>query len=893
MSPHAVLTAAVTETVQAAGADAGVVVAGTLDREDAGAGRLVSALARVHVQGPRVDWAAVLGGGQRIELPTYAFQHQLFWPEPAQAVKDALAAIGRDGAGTAAEARFWAAVEGGDLQALSRMLAAEDQQRLGEVLPALATWRRRERGRSATESWRYRISWAPVPDPAAAALPGTWLLVVAARLDADLSRACARALETHGAQVVTVEVGAGDLDRGALAARISEATGATQAAGVVSMLALDEAPAAGYPVVATGLAASQALVQALGDVGIGAPLWMITRGAVAAGPGEVLAHPVQGQTWGLGRVAGLEHPDRWGGLIDIPPVLDERAGTRLCGVLAGCGEDQAAIRGAGIFARRLVRARLPGDGQPWVPGGTALVTGGTGGAARHVARWLAGRGAPRVVLTSRSGPAAADAAGRAAELALAGTGAAVVACDSADRAQVSGLLARIGADGPPLSAVIHTAGLVQSTLLAETSLPELAAVLAAKATGAMLLDELTRDLGLEQFVLFSSIAATWGSGLQPGYSAANAFLDALAEARQGRGLPGSSVAWGPWGGGGMTDHEGAEQLQRRGIAVMEAQLLTGAMGQVMDGREAQVTVADVDWARFAPPFTLRRPSPLIEHLPEVEQVQAAAAAADASPVATAEGTALRQQLAALPPAEQVRVLVKLVRAEAAAVLRHPSPEAVEPGRAFSELGFDSLTAVELRDRLTEVTGLRLPATLLFDYPTPAAVAAFLHPQLAGDPAGQPVVTQVAATQVAAGEPLAIVAMSCRFPGGVRDPEDLWRLVESGIDAITRFPADRGWDLEAIYAPDPAHPGLAEALQGGFVDGVAEFDAGFFGISPREALAMDPQQRLLLEVCWEALERAGIDPASLRGSRTGVFAGASSSGYSASLAGGAAAQRATC
>jgi acyl carrier protein len=416
--------------------------------------------------------------------------------------------------------------------------------------------------------------------------------------------------------------------------------------------------------------------------------------------------------------------------------------------------------------------------------------------------------------------------------------------------------------------------------------PELAAVAAAKAAGAAHLDELTRDTQLEQFVLFSSIAATWGSGGQPGYSAANAFLDALAEHRRGRGLAGTSVAWGPWGGGGMTDREGAEQLQRRGLPLMDPDLLTRALGQVLDGGETQVTVADVDWARFAPPFTLRRPSPLIESLAEVRQALAGVDAAgdgQTAPGAQGAGTALGQQLAVLSPAEQDRMLVSLVRAEAAVVLGHPSPEAVEAGRPFSELGFDSLTAVELRNRLNAATGLRLPATLLFDYPSPIVTASFLRSQLVGDRVGEPAVPAVAVAP-ATDEPVAIVAMACRYPGGVRSPEDLWRLLADGGDVVSGFPQDRGWDLDGLYDPDPDHPGTSYVRGGGFVHDVAGFDPGFFGISPREALAMDPQQRLVLETSWEALERAGLAPASLRGSATGVFFGAAASGYGAGLEG---------
>jgi acyl transferase domain-containing protein len=704
---------------------------------------LLGALARAHVAGTAVDWARVLPAGQVVDLPTYAFQHQRYWAKAPRLGGTA----GRDGAETAAESRFWAAVEGGDLAELAGTLAVDGQRTFSEVLPALASWRRRENEASAVANWRYQVTWVPVADQDAARLSGTWLVITGpdGHPGEDLAGQCLRALADRGAQPVIVRVPAGqDAVADALADQIlaalaewrpSAASSALPVVGVLSLLALDEAPLPGFPAVPAGLAATLSLVQALGAGRVEAPLWMVTCGAVATAPHEAPESPLQAQTWGLGRVAALEHPDFGGGLIDLPLAFDERAAGRLCAVVAGAGEDQVAIRGSGIYGRRLTRASRPPAAAPWKPAGSALITGGTGAIGGHVARWLAARSAPRLILASRSGPGAPHAAALAAELAGSGTAAAIIACDTASRPELVGLLARGATDGPPLTAVFHAAGVAQTTAVYDNSLTELSVMTGAKAAGASHLDELTADLDLEAFVLFSSIAAIWGSGLQCGYAAANSYLDALAASRRARGLAATSVSWGPWGGGGMTDEESVAQLERRGLRPMTPELAIGALAQALDGGTGLVTVADVDWARFAPPFTLRRSSPLIGDLPEVRQVLEAVSNGDAANGQS--GSALADRLAELPRAEQDRMLIGLVQTEASVVLGHASGAAVGADRAFTDLGADSLTAVELRDRLGVVTGIRLPATLLFDYPTPVALADYLRSAMTSDGAAAP------------------------------------------------------------------------------------------------------------------------------------------------------------
>jgi acyl transferase domain-containing protein len=298
--------------------------------------------------------------------------------------------------------------------------------------------------------------------------------------------------------------------------------------------------------------------------------------------------------------------------------------------------------------------------------------------------------------------------------------------------------------------------------------------------------------------------------------------------------------------------------------------------RVLGGDRTTSVVVDVDWERFAPAFTAQRANAFFDGVPEARR----ALDADAAGTSGGTRTALQERLADTPEGDRERVVLDLVRAEVAAVLGHESAEAVEPGRAFKELGFDSLTAVELRNRLITATGLRLPSTLVFDFPSSAVLARHLLAEC-GAATGAAGLTG-GITLAAADEPVAIVGMACRYPGGITSPDDLWRLVMDEADAVGDFPEDRGWDIDALYDPEPGKAGRTYVRTGAFLRDAADFDAGFFGISPREALAMDPQQRLLLETSWETIERAGIDPAVLRGSRTGVFVGTNSQDYAALL-----------
>nr|WP_277912960.1 type I polyketide synthase [Frankia torreyi] len=574
-------------------------------------------------------------------------------------------------------------------------------------------------------------------------------------------------------------------------------------------------------------------------------------GAVGCGA-ELAAAAVRG----LVRSAQAEHPGRFV-LLDLDgatPATDHQVAAALA-----TDEPELRLRGDRLSAPRLTRL-TPADvpGRPWEPTGTVLITGGTGGLGALVARHLAAaHGVRQLLLVSRRGPAAPGSVALAEDLTALGATVRIAACDVADRDALAAVLAEIPAEHP-LTGVVHAAGVVDDALITALTPDQIDVVLRPKAAGAWHLHELTRDLDLTAFVLFSSVASLVDGSGQGNYAAANAFLEALAAHRASVGLPATSLAWGLWSGeqgmGARMDTAARRRVERLGLAPLTPQASLAALDAALRCGEAAVVPVAVDRAVVRSRLD-GVPALLRELVPQR--------------AATAGASAPGRQPAELAAPDRDRAVLDLVRTHVAAVLGHDGGAAISPRRAFADLGFDSLAAVELRNALQRHLGVTLPATLVFDHPTPRALADHILDRLSGERA------PVAATPEAAvrsDEPIAIVGMSCRFPGGVASPEDLWRLLVDGTDAISPFPADRGWDLGGLYDPDRVRPATSYAREGGFLPGAAEFDAGFFEISPREAQAMDPQQRLLLEVSWEALERAGIDPHTLRGSRTGVFAG---------------------
>ncbi|MEV0395342.1 type I polyketide synthase [Polymorphospora rubra] len=868
VGPGGVLTALTREILAADGDDdSGPAAVPLLRRDRPEPESAFTALAELHVAGTAVDWAALFAGAEprRVQLPRYAFHRQRFWPERPPAPQLA-------GPGTE-DAEFWAAVEHSDVAALRGQLGAEpagaDRDPVAALLPALpvlASWRRNRRDHSAVDGWSYQVTWKPVPVDEKDRPAGRWLVLLPAADAPAWADRLPGLLRDGGAEPVPVVLGSDDLTRSELAARLGAAAADGPFDGVLAVAAGQDRLLPEHPGTTAAAAIVLVLLQAMADTDLTAPVWCLTSGAIKAGPVDRVEHPLQTLVWGLGRAAALETPQRWGGLVDLPATADDRLLARAAAVFAGrSGEDQVAVRAGGVWARRLTPAAAPAPERPagdWWTGGTVLVTGGTGALGGHLTRWLLDRGARHVVLAARRG---ADTPGLAGLLGEYDGRVSAVACDMTDERAVAALVDSL----PELSVVVHAAGLDHLASIDDTTLDGFSAVVAGKVLGAVHLDRCLADRRLDAFLLFSSVSGIWGSAGQSAYGAGNAVLDALAWNRRDRGLAATAISWTAWGGadGMASKNAGVEALHRMGLPTIDPQRALVALDRAVQRQQPCVTVVDVDWSRFHPTFTITRPSPLISEIPQV----LALAIEEAESVASGAPAEALAHLAGLSEVEQERELLRLVNEETARVLGHATPGELR-GRPFKDLGFDSLTAVDFRTRLNEATGLRLPSTLVFDHPTPAVLAAHLRVTAFGAAAAAPTEPVVAA---GTDEAVAIVGMACRYPGGAGGPEQLWRLVADGVDAVAPFPTDRGWDL-----PDGQDPGYAPA--GGFLYDVPQFDPAFFGISPREALAMDPQQRLTLETSWEVLERAGLDPHALRGSRTGVFVGASASGYGSGL-----------
>ncbi|NCG19578.1 MAG: SDR family NAD(P)-dependent oxidoreductase, partial [Rhodobacterales bacterium] len=697
--------------------------------------------------------------------------------------------------------------------------------------------------------WVYGVDWIPLGDHKPSAAVGPTVVLCDGQ---GVGEAVAEALNA-----VRVRSGAGLAQDGdnwvvdpANADHLLQVMQAVKPARVVYLWALDadittEPSAAAVDPCRGGLH----LIQAATKHYVSELIW-VTRGAQGWRNDSInLAHA---PLWGLGQVAAIELVDTRVMRVDLAPgEADLPALIHL--VQQGCVDDAVAVREGTAHVARLAHKQSPASISP---AGTVWITGGMGALGLQIADWMLANGAARVVLGGRSVPsesAQAQIDTWNADV----TRAVVVRGDVSDRTQVDAMLASIdGLDGAPLRGLVHAAGSLDDGSLSQLTWDRFETVWARKVQGGWNLHQALGQRALDFFVSFSSAASLIGSAGQANYGSANAFLDALADHRRSLGLAGGSLCWGPWDAAGLAV-EANRSWSTGGVTPLSPSQGVAILGRLLSAGDAQVAVLDVDWDRFAAAQS-RVPTLLSGLFESVE-------ASSSSP--------LREALESAPENRRKDVLIGLVTESVAKVLGMDAGE-LDPDRGFFDAGLDSIMAVELSSHLKEGFGVSLSATVAFDYATVDALSTYLLAKVGPLEADAALAIDPIARYDE--EPIAIVGMSCRFPGA-NSPEAFWAMLRDGVDPMRDVPAER-WDLSEYYDPTPGVPGKMYVRQGGFVDNVDQFDPEFFGISPREAASMDPQQRMLLEVTWEALENAGHTTPSLKDSRTAVFIGVGDSGY---------------
>jgi acyl transferase domain-containing protein/acyl carrier protein len=796
--------------------------------------QILESLAALHVRGVPVDWQAVDEGRgrHRVRLPNAVFQRRRYWVESTRRTNVTTTAVST---------------------------AIADAEGL------------------CTPEWREAPSAVATP-PA----HGRWIVFTE---DAASGEQVAASLRDAGAACVVAAVtphAVSDLDALAPEGIVYLCSGSPSPDGDGG----DEIERRTLQRCSAFLSVAQARMRTASRRA--AALWLVTRGTSGL---EGAPDPVQSAIAGLARAVALESPQAADGHVDLLSS-DTDALKALARELRQPGADRRVALGAGTrFVSRLIACEPARGHAPTIRAdATYLVTGGTGGLGLEVARWLADHGCRHVALMARRGAATAEARNVIADLECRGVDVAVLPGDVSQEADVRRALEAIRDTGHPLRGIIHAAGVIDDAPVDGLSDARLASVFAPKVRGAWHLHRWSQADPLDFFVLFSSGASLLGSAAQGNYAAANAFMDALAGLRRREGRPALSVNWGPWAEVGMAASLGAgkqARIERTGLKRLSPASGRAALASAMARDLPQVGVLPADWDVFAATY----PS-LSSFVSELT----GQSAADAAVFDREELAAFVARVQAAPARDRVAVVADLLEREIRRALALADGDEVDPLTGLFEMGMDSLTVTEFTRALRRRTGCDLPATLVYDHPSIARLAphvldAVLSAPASATPAAPPAVVRATpeppATPVAVAaspqplvppsrgaEPIAVIGMGCRFPGGAVDAESCWRVLRDGVDTIGRVPPAR---YEHVFEHEGAAT-RADAVQAALLDGIDGFDAGFFGITPREAALIDPQQRLLLEVAWEALEDAGVSPAALAGSRTGVFIGISQQDY---------------
>ena len=864
--------------------------------------QILSSLGKLYVKGAKIDWSGFDSdySREKVALPTYPFQRERHWVE----IKENKQKEHQNSEKISGTPIVKLLTEGKTETLIQQLetaakLSPEKVKLLPEILEVLAKQHQEQLTAVSIKNWFYEIQWKPLgtSNSNTKIQSSHWLILadtkgVGEKLGQKLQKeGHAYSLVYRGQSYEKQTAGTYQLnpqiaEEWEKLYQEIEKSSETPITKLIHLWSLD-APESKELTVETlkesqlwGCGSVVHLLQTLVKNSSTAQLWLVTRGSQSVlSKTEKITGLATSPLWGLGRVMSLEHPQLWGGLVDLDPqapTVDEVE--MLSQLLVNeQEEDNLALRGEKTYVARLVKQESPEFAQPvsLSSEGSYLITGGLGALGLHSAEWLVSKGAKNIVLTGRR-PPKEEVSESIKKLEERGCQVTVLLGDVTMEEDIGKILEQIQTSLPTLKGIIHAAGVSGGWQpLQELEVSELEAVLRPKVVGGWLLHKLTQKLELEFFVNFSSIAAVWGSKGQAHYAAANRFLDGLTYYRQSMGLASYSINWGPWSGGGMAAGEGINLLNKMGVKPLESEKAISALEKVLVSKKPQTVVADINWRLFKELYELGGKRSFLE---EISVGEGAEEEETQKQKVKAEFLAKLEEESSLEKRQEI--LTEHIRGQVAQVLGLSSSQLPEVNVGFMSMGMDSLMVVELKNRLQNQLGIKLPETIAIEYPTTAKLSLHIE-ELMGwkttefDAFSEE--TKLEMMDRSGREAIAIIGMGCRFPGNANTPESFWELLSNGKDSITEIPLER-WDLDYYYDPNPDAPGKMYIRHAALVEQVDRFDPQFFGISNREAYHLDPQQRFILEVTWEALERAGINPQQLENTQTGVFLGIGQNDY---------------
>jgi myxalamid-type polyketide synthase MxaC len=654
VSPHPVLSESISQTL---GSKTNGLIVPSLRRNQPERSVMLRSLGTLFTRGFPVKWEALYPMGRIVDLPPYPWQNQRYWLPNSKYVR-------------------FSRVESPSVSSNENM------------------------------DWFYDLVWMKLPEieqTLASQAHGEWLILADQN---ELGAALAEKLMKYGIGS-RVAVNGNTLDQG-----VWLQTSKTPL-GIIDLRALKPKEPTDDSFCVSILSSVKALVNYTGNSS--PKLWIVTQGVQQVKKEIISANAAsQSLLWGLGRTLSLEHPEVWGGLID----LDYRQTSDLAEAIAreltmAQGEDQVAIRAEKRYGLRLERVNQPAPSPINIAGdGAYLITGGLGALGQEIARWLVKRGAKHLVLTSRTG-VSDHTRSFVEELETAGATVSVLKADVADEARMTAVFEEFGRSLPQLRGVIHAAGVTSTKSLDSMDEHSLREVLKAKVAGSWLLHRLTQNLNPDFFVLFSSSSAILGSAGLGHYAAANHFLDTLAHIRRGLNLPALSINWGWWSGAGIATADLEQQFRQIGQKAMPAEEALQALECYVCSETTQVLIASIDWSKFKPVYEAKRKRPLIEQIEVREEGQ------------QKSGPLFAEHLFSVPASQRMEILQSHVRDQVAHVLGFSPADRIDPQQGFFSIGMDSVMAVQLRIRLETSLGQTLPSTLAFEYPTIELMSEYL------------------------------------------------------------------------------------------------------------------------------------------------------------------------